>query len=116
MRTDIDIAALRRALENRRHELLDLLREETARGRGEGGLSQGQAGRLSRLSVLQGQEMDKARKGMHEAELRRIEAALKRMEDGEYGYCVSCGEEIGIARLEADPAVPTCIDCATRRK
>ena len=45
-------------------------------------------------------------------ELRRIEAALTRIEAGEYGYCTVCGEEIAARRLELDPSTPTCIGCA----
>lgn len=45
--------------------------------------------------------------------LRKTEEALQRLEDGEYGYCESCGEEIGIRRLEARPAATLCIDCKT---
>lgn len=46
-------------------------------------------------------------------ELRRIAAALQRIESGEYGYCVKCGAEIGEARLDALPYTPFCRNCAT---
>ena len=46
-------------------------------------------------------------------ELRRIAAALQRIESGEYGYCVNCGAEIGEARLDALPYTPFCRNCAT---
>jgi RNA polymerase-binding transcription factor DksA len=49
--------------------------------------------------------------GQHE--LRMIEAALKRMDDGEYGYCVKCGAEIGQERLDVVPFTPHCRNCAT---
>ncbi len=71
-------------------------------------------GRLSRMDALQQQAMAQATHERATAHLRRIDAALKRIEDDEYGYCVSCGEEIDVKRLEADPAIPTCIDCASR--
>ncbi|MBI4182870.1 MAG: TraR/DksA family transcriptional regulator [Proteobacteria bacterium] len=71
-------------------------------------------GRLSRMDALQQQAMAEAAHQRATERLRRIDAALKRIEDGEYGYCVSCGEEIGVKRLEADPAIATCIDCASR--
>ncbi len=45
--------------------------------------------------------------------IRKIDEALKRIEDGEYGYCESCGVEIGIRRLEARPTATLCIDCKT---
>lgn len=50
-----------------------------------------------------------------QTELRMIEAALKRMDEGEYGYCVSCGGEIGVERLDLLPATPFCRECAPRR-
>ncbi len=45
-------------------------------------------------------------------EIRQIKAALKRIEDGEYGECLRCGEEIPAARLEIVPHTPLCGDCA----
>ncbi|MBM9603150.1 RNA polymerase-binding protein DksA [Desulfopila inferna] len=45
--------------------------------------------------------------------LSKIEAALQRVEDGEYGICDECGEEIGLKRLEARPVTTLCIDCKT---
>ena len=45
--------------------------------------------------------------------IKKIEEALEQMEQGEYGYCVDCGAEIGIARLEARPTATQCIDCKT---
>ncbi len=44
--------------------------------------------------------------------LARIEAALERMDHGDYGYCCHCGGQISLARLECDPAVAACEDCA----
>ncbi len=42
-----------------------------------------------------------------------IDEALKRLHDGDYGYCEECGVEIGIRRLEARPTATLCIDCKT---
>ncbi|MEO1277107.1 MAG: TraR/DksA family transcriptional regulator [Pseudomonadota bacterium] len=46
------------------------------------------------------------------AELRKIEAALKRIEDGSYGICVNCGANISEARLTAVPYATRCRRCA----
>ncbi|GMG81867.1 TraR/DksA C4-type zinc finger protein [Paralimibaculum aggregatum] len=46
------------------------------------------------------------------SELRMIEAALGRIEAGEYGYCVNCGEAIAPGRLEAVPHAARCVRCA----
>ena len=43
--------------------------------------------------------------------LRKIEKALKRIDNDDYGYCDACGIEIGIRRLEARPTAELCIDC-----
>lgn len=45
--------------------------------------------------------------------IKKIDEALGRIEDGEYGYCDSCGVEIGLKRLEARPTATMCIDCKT---
>lgn len=42
-------------------------------------------------------------------EIRKIEAALKRIEEGEFGYCITTGEEIPLERLELDPAAATIV-------
>lgn len=45
-------------------------------------------------------------------ELRMIDAALDRMDKGEYGFCVECGERISEERLDVLPATPKCRTCA----
>lgn len=47
-----------------------------------------------------------------EREIASVRRALGRIEDGTYGACVRCGEEIAPARLEARPEAALCIDCA----
>lgn len=48
--------------------------------------------------------------------LKKIDVALKKMEDGTYGECESCGEQIGVARLLARPVAQLCIDCKTAQE
>ena len=43
--------------------------------------------------------------------LKKIDKALQKIENGEYGVCEKCGEEIGIKRLEARPVTDLCIRC-----
>jgi DnaK suppressor protein len=45
--------------------------------------------------------------------LAKIEQAIVRLDEGEYGICDGCGEEIGLKRLEARPVTTYCIDCKT---
>jgi DnaK suppressor protein len=48
--------------------------------------------------------------------IRKIEEAIKRIEDGNYGYCVETGEEIGIKRLEARPVATMSVEAQERRE
>jgi DnaK suppressor protein len=48
--------------------------------------------------------------------IRKIEEALKRIEDGSYGYCLETGEEIGIKRLEARPVATLSLEAQERRE
>ena len=43
--------------------------------------------------------------------LKKIDRTLKKMEEGEFGICERCGEEIGLKRLEARPVAEMCIRC-----
>lgn len=48
--------------------------------------------------------------------LKKIDAALQRIEDGTYGYCEETGEEIGLRRLEARPVATLCVEAQERRE
>ncbi|MBY6200665.1 TraR/DksA C4-type zinc finger protein [Maritalea mobilis] len=48
-----------------------------------------------------------------QAEIQQIKAALTRMDEGEYGYCVKCGKEISEQRLDLLPFTPFCRECAS---
>ncbi len=48
--------------------------------------------------------------------IRKIDEALKRIDDGSYGYCEETGEEIGIGRLEARPIATLTVDAQERRE
>jgi DnaK suppressor protein len=75
-------------------------------------LQQDSVGRLSRVDALQRQAMALAAQRRRDAERNRIEAALRRIRDDEYGYCLGCGGEIGDARLRHNPAASQCVECA----
>jgi len=75
-------------------------------------LDQQSVGRLSRMDAMQQQAMAKATQTRRAQLRRRIQTALARMEEGEYGYCTECDEDISLKRLDHDPTVPTCINCA----
>jgi DnaK suppressor protein len=48
--------------------------------------------------------------------IRKIQGALKRIDDGTYGICEECGEEISIARLKARPVTRLCINCKSKQE
>ena len=98
---------------------LKLMREEiirdselTADERKPVALDQSMVGRLSRMDALQNQAMALEAERRRGIEIRRIDAALARIEEGEYGYCGICGEEIERKRLQHDSTVTSCIVCA----
>ncbi|GAB2686737.1 RNA polymerase-binding protein DksA [Aliiglaciecola sp. 3_MG-2023] len=45
--------------------------------------------------------------------IKKIEKTLKRIEEDDFGFCDTCGIEIGVRRLEARPTADLCIDCKT---
>lgn len=79
-------------------------------------LDQTRTGRVSRIDALQGQEMAKAGQARAELELKRIKAALARIDDGSFGECFECGKEIAAGRLKANPTVTLCIKCAQAKE
>ena len=62
----------------------------------------------------EGDEVLESLEGSAVAEISQINAALARIEDGSYGECVTCGEEVGEKRMEAVPHTPQCISCASK--
>jgi DnaK suppressor protein len=92
---------------------LDAEDEATAEDREPVELDQQQMGRLSRMDAMQAQERAKAHARRRQSERQRLHSALRRMADDEYGDCDVCGEPIAAKRLELDPAVTRCIDCAS---
>lgn len=74
-------------------------------------LDQQAQGRLSRMDAMQRQAMARATQARRNARIACIDAALKRIAEGEFGYCVDCGEAIEPARLAADPTIALCRDC-----
>jgi len=74
-------------------------------------LDQSKVGRLSRMDALQAQQMAQETARRRQIQLQKIDGALRRMDAGEYGYCLICDEEIALARLGFDPASTRCVGC-----
>ena len=77
-------------------------------------LDQSKVGRLSRMDAMQAQAMAQASGNRRRAMLVKITAALKRIDDDEFGLCRGCEEAINPKRLEFDPTTLYCIGCANK--
>ena len=105
---------LRRRLEAARAELealLEVLREGTKPVDLDTPI-----GRLTRMDAMQQQSMAKATSRADELRLGQIIAALGRMERGEYGDCLACGEPVALTRLRARPEATLCVRCQDARE
>ena len=68
-------------------------------------------GRLSRMDAMQQQKMAMANRQNIQIRQHQVRAALVAIEDGEYGECRKCGDEIGYPRLSVRPEAPFCVTC-----
>ena len=66
-------------------------------------------GRLSRMDAMQNQQMALELRRRQENQVLRIETALKRMDQGRYGFCGKCQGPIPEERLEVSPDVVMCV-------
>lgn len=110
---DLDLPSLKEALLLRKKELEDIS-AQSKETREPVELDQTVQGRLSRQDALQQQEMAKATERRRQNDLYRTIKALERIETEDFGYCLSCDEEIEKKRLELDPAILTCVACASQ--
>ena len=109
------IAQLRAQLVTKQQELAELL-SNAGESTGPVTLDQQSVGRVSRIDAIQQQQMAIASQQQASDMLKRIELALRRIDDGEYGDCLQCGEPIAHARLQAQPFANLCIDCQSARE
>jgi len=61
-------------------------------------------------------EINLAMLSQHQHELKNLERAIKRMDDGEYGTCIDCGAPIASVRLQAYPTAVRCINCQAKHE
>lgn len=104
--------AAMKMLEGKRIEISDLS-DISKDARDIVSLDQQSVGRLSRMDAMQGQAMAQEAQRRRDLELKRIEQAVQRLEDGDFGYCIECDAEIPLKRLEIDPAATHCVKCAS---
>jgi DnaK suppressor protein len=110
MRDDIDLAYFKQRLEERLTVIVT--GQEARKEESPVELDQTRVGRLSRMDAMQQQAMTQATARLSDAEGQRIQAALRRLDSGGYGFCLVCEEEISEGRLRFDPSMLTCISCA----
>jgi DnaK suppressor protein len=72
-------------------------------------------GRLTRMDAIQSQQLAKEAARRRAQTLVKIETALRRLDEGEFGACLVCGEDIDPRRLAVDPTHTLCIACAEKR-
>lgn len=113
----LDIAAIRNDLKEQRDRLVDQLDELGATPSGDlrsdldygesfadaGAVTAERTERLGLVDTLKSQ-------------LDEVDMALERIQDGTYGVCAQCGNEIPAARLEARPESILCVDCKSRSR
>jgi len=112
--SEIDLSEVQARLHALRAEL-DSLLAGTAEGARPVDLDQ-PIGRLSRVDAMQQQSMLAANRTAATRRRQQVDAALRRIEDGEYGECAACGEPIDVRRLEAQPEAPLCVGCQGQRE
>ncbi|MCP1999633.1 TraR/DksA family transcriptional regulator [Nitrobacter winogradskyi] len=108
------IQRFRMRLTNELNQLL-LLRESSSESRAAVHLDQQSVGRLSRVDAMQSQQIAIAADRQRQRQIARIQRALSQMDSGEFGRCLDCDNDIAERRLEADPATPLCVSCASLR-
>lgn len=108
-----NVEQLRRAMTERRTALTAEIRAGVARSRDDtfsnlaGAVTDRADEAVADLQI----DLDNAEVSRDLGELREIDAALVRLDDGGFGVCPDCGEEIAFARLRAQPSALRCLDC-----
>ena len=109
---------LRKILEERRREILSEVQEKMRDVRAEGASGEGQgvldAAESSEADIQD--DIEFALIQMKSETLNKITDALARLEQGDYGNCFDCGEEIAEKRLRALPFAVRCKDCEEARE
>ena len=111
-------AELRRILEERRREILNAVQEKMRDVRAIGASGEGQ-GVLDAAETTEADiqdDIELALIQMKSETLHKIEEALARLDEGTYGYCNECGDEISERRLRALPFAVRCKDCEEARE
>ncbi len=106
---------IREILEAQRDEILALSEEIISSG-GMGTDGTNFPDMSDQATVEQDQSLNIRMRSREQRLLVKIEEALERIANGEYGSCSSCGEEIALPRLKVRPVTTLCIECKTEQE
>ena len=106
----LDLKHFRLRLIKLRDELMEA-EEKNSDGAKTVELDQSRIGRLSRMDQMQSQQMALESQRRRKIQIRKIDAAWQRIENGDYGICSYCEDTIEIERLEFDPTSVLCSEC-----
>lgn len=110
-----DQDAIRAQLTQERNEILGSVKARHGEVEdGPSGVSDG-SGETEHLTIAEFKELSQHLDRMASETLAEIEAAFARLDDGTYGKCVDCDEQISTERLEALPAAARCVKCQARQ-
>jgi len=112
LNTELDLKHFRLRLIKLRDELMEA-EEANSDDTKTVELDQSRIGRLSRMDQMQSQQMALESQRRRKIQIRKIDAAWQRIENGEFGTCSYCEEIIEIERLEFDPTSVLCTECMT---
>ncbi|MBI4412522.1 MAG: RNA polymerase-binding protein DksA [Deltaproteobacteria bacterium] len=104
-----DLKKFKELLEERRREILD--QAESTKEKGMNFDPDDLPDEVDLASSEADQSMNLRLRDRERVLLKKVDKALKKIEDEEYGVCESCGEEIGVKRLLARPVTDLCIKC-----
>ncbi len=110
LNTGIDLKQFRLRLIKLRDELMEA-EEMSSEDSNTVELDQSRIGRLSRMDQMQSQQMALESQRRRKIQIRKIDAAWQRIENGEFGICSYCEETIEFERLEFDPTSVLCSEC-----
>ncbi len=104
-----DLERFKKLLNERKKAIMDTA--ESMREQGMGVEQAELADEVDLASTETGQSLNLRLRDRELVLLKKIDKTLQKMDEGEFGVCERCGEEIGIKRLEARPVTDLCIRC-----
>ncbi len=108
------LALLKSLLERRRAALAGLAGADVASGARELAVEEIETSPADKATVRLLNDLAQEAAGHNAAQLHTLRRALAKFDDGTYGICEECGNDIGFSRLQARPEALLCITCQTR--